>query len=177
MANSLAKDVYFISTSNSNHGGDFEYGAMRNLETYLNIKHLGIKTYVSYKPFNHFIYGGHCVIFGHGKDDEDMKNGLPLVLNDKVANLIADYIRINKLENYTVSFVSGDLHQSAETYAKNFRYKKVLSQYGSSKWMHTNFGSGAPGLSSEVYEKNSPEILKGDVFFTIDNESNTGISF
>jgi len=177
MANSLAKDVYFISTSNSNHGGDFEYGAMRNLETYLNIKHPGIKTYVSYKPFNHFIYGNHCVIFGHGKDDEDMKNGLPLVLNDKVSNLISDYIRVNKLEDYNVSFISGDLHQSAETYAKNFRYKKVLSQYGSSKWMHTNFGSGAPGLSSEVYEKNSAEILKGDIFFTIDNESNTGIHF
>ena len=177
MANSLAKDIYFISTSNSNHGGDFEYGAMRNLETYLNIKYPGIKTYVSYKPFNHFIYGNHCVIFGHGKDDEDMKNGLPLVLNDKVSNLISDYIRVNKLEDYNVSFISGDLHQSAETYAKNFRYKKVLSQYGSSKWMHTNFGSGAPGLSSEVYEKNSAEILKGDIFFTIDNESNTGIHF
>lgn len=173
----FAKNIYFVATSNSNHGGDFEYGAMRNLETYLNVKYPNIKTYVSYKPFNHFIYGKHCIIFSHGKDDEDMKNGLPLVLNDKVANLLADYIRINKLEEYNISFVSGDLHQSAETYSKNFRYKKVLSQYGSSKWMHTNFGSGGPGLSSEVYEKNSTEILKSDTFFNIENESNTGIQF
>ena len=175
--NQFAKDIYFIATSNSNHGGDFEYGAMRNLETYLSVKYPDFKTYVSYKAYNHFLYGKHCIIFGHGKDDEDMKNGLPLVLNDKVSNVLGDYIRVNKLEDYNITFVSGDLHQSAETYSKNFRYKKVLSQYGSSKWMHTNFGSGTPGLSSEVYEKNSTKILKQDEFFNIENESNTGISF
>lgn len=177
MACSFAKDIYFVATSNSNHGGDFEYGAMRNLETYLNIKYPGIKTYVSYKPYNHFVYGKHCIIFGHGKDDEDMKNGLPLVLNDKVQNLIADYINVNKLHGYNISFITADLHQSAETYAKNFRYRKVLSQYGSSKWMHTNFGSGSPGLSTEVYVKNNVNIHKQDVFFNIENESNTGITF
>lgn len=177
MIEKYAKNVFFIATSNSNHGGDFEYGAMRNLETYLNIKYPDIKTYVSYKPYNHFIYGKHAIIFGHGKDDEDMKKGLPLVLNDKVSNVLADYIRINKLEDYNVSFISGDLHQSAETYAKNFRYKKVLSQYGSSKWMHTNFGSGSPGLSSEIYVKNTTKIFKEDDFFEMKNESNTGISF
>ena len=150
---------------------------MRNLETYLSVKYPNFKTYVSYKAYNHFLYGKHCVIFGHGKDDEDMKNGLPLVLNDKVSNVLGDYIRVNKLEDYNITFVSGDLHQSAETYSKNFRYKKVLSQYGSSKWMHTNFGSGTPGLSSEVYEKNSNKILKQDEFFNVENESNTGISF
>jgi len=175
--NLFAKNIYFVATSNSNHGGDFEYGAMRNLETYLNIKYPDIKTYVSYKPYNHFAYGKHCIIFGHGKDDEDMKNGLPLVLNDKVSNILNNYITINKLNNYNISFISGDLHQSAETYAKNFRYKKVLSQYGSSKWMHTNFGSGNPGLSLEIFFKNDKIIHKQDIFFNIKNESNTGITF
>lgn len=175
--NLFAKNIYFVATSNSNHGGDFEYGAMRNLETYLNVKYPDIKTYVSYKPYNHFVYGKHCIIFGHGKDDEDMKNGLPLVLNDKVSNVLNDYITVNKLNMYNISFISGDLHQSAETYAKNFRYKKVLSQYGSSKWMHTNFGSGNPGLSLEIFLKNDKVIHKQDVFFNIENESNTGITF
>lgn len=175
--NLFAKNIYFVATSNSNHGGDFEYGTMRNLETYLNVKYPDIKTYVSYKPYNHFTYGKHCIIFGHGKDDEDMKNGLPLVLNDKVSNVLNDYITVNKLNMYNISFISGDLHQSAETYAKNFRYKKVLSQYGSSKWMHTNFGSGNPGLSLEIFLKNDKIIHKQDVFFNIENESNTGISF
>ena len=79
--------------------------------------------------------------------------GLPLVINDKVANVLGDYIDVNKLGEYNVSVISGDLHQSSDGYSKKFRYKKVLAQYGSSKWMHTNFGSGQPGLSSEVYVK------------------------
>jgi hypothetical protein len=172
-----AKDIYFIATSNSNHGGDFEYGAIRHLETYLNIKYPNIRTYVSYKPLNHFFYGKHCIIFGHGKDDEDMKSGLPLTLNEKVKNYINDYITVNNLNEYTISFISADLHQSAETYGDNFRYKKVLSQYGSTKWMHTNFGSGSPGLSSEVFVKDKKKIYKTDEFFEIDNQSNTGIDF
>lgn len=173
--NEFAKKIYFVATSNSNHGGDFEYSAMRHLEQYLNLKYPFIKTVVSYKPYNHFIYGQHAIVFGHGKDDEDMKNGLPLTLNDKVSNVLGDYIRVNKLNDYNVTFVSGDLHQSAETYAKNFRYKKVLSQYGSSKWMHTNFGSGSPGLSSEVFVKSSMDVYKTDKFFYMEDESNTGI--
>ena len=177
MTKSYAKDVYFVATSNSNHGGDFEYGAMRHLQTYLEVRYPDIKTYVSYKAYNHFIYGGHAIIFGHGKDDEDMKNGLPLVINDKVATVLSDYIRVNKLEEYNVSVISGDLHQSADGYAKNFRYKKVLAQYGSSKWMHTNFGSGQPGLSSEVFVSCSRTIYKQEDFFDIENESNTGIDF
>lgn len=175
--NEYAKNIYFVATSNSNHGGDFEYGAMRTLQTYLEVKYPFIKSFVSYRAYNHFIYGDHAIIFGHGKDDEDMKNGLPLVINDKVATVLSDYIRVNKLSEYNVSVISGDLHQSADGYAKNFRYKKVLAQYGSSKWMHTNFGSGQPGLSSEVFIKNSKKIYKEEDFFEIENESNTGISF
>lgn len=175
--NEYAQNIYFIATSNSNHGGDFEYGAMRTLQTYLEVKYPFVKSFVSYKPYNHFICGNHAIIFGHGKDDEDMKNGLPLVINDKVATVLSDYIRVNKLDDYNVSVISGDLHQAADGYAKNFRYKKVLAQYGSSKWMHTNFGSGQPGLSSEVYVKNSKKIYKEEDFFEIENESNTGISF
>lgn len=175
--NEYAANIYFIATSNSNHGGDFEYGAMRTLQTYLEVKYPFIKSFVSYKAYNHFICGEHAIIFGHGKDDEDMKHGLPLVINDKVANVLGDYIDVNKLADYNVSVISGDLHQSSDGYSKKFRYKKVLAQYGSSKWMHTNFGSGQPGLSSEVYVKNSKKIYKEEDFFEIKNESNTGINF
>ena len=172
-----AKDIFFIATSNSNHGGDFEYGAMKHLETYLNLKYPFIKTFINYNPLNHFFYGNHCIIFGHGKDEEDMKHGLPLVLNEKVENYFTDYVRVNKLEDYHITVVTGDLHQSAETYGKAIRYKKVLSQYGSSKWMHTNFGIGKAGLSSEIFYKEVNRIFKSDTFFHIENKSNTGIKF
>lgn len=172
-----ARDIYFIATSNSNHGGDFEYGAMRHLEDWLEVKFPFIKTKVNYLPFNHFFYGDHCIIFGHGKDEEDMKNGLPLNLNDKVENYLNDYIDKNNLNDKYITVVTGDLHQSSENFGKKLRYKKVLSQYGSSKWMHTNFGSGSPGLSSEMYLKNKNKIFKTEEFFEVENESNTGITF
>lgn len=172
-----AKDIYFITTSNSNHGGDFEYQAMRTVEEWLKVRYPFVKTKINYLPFNHFFYGNHCVIFGHGKDEEDMKNGFPLNLTEKVENYINDYINKNELHDKAVHVITGDLHQSSENYGKNFRYKKVLSQYGSSKWMHTNFGSGSPGLSSEVMLKNKNKIYKSDEFFSVENESNTGIEF
>lgn len=173
----FANNIYFVATSNSNHGGDFEYTAMRSLQEYLSYKYPEIKSVINYKPYNHFLYGDHCIIFGHGKDDIDMKHGFPLTINQKVESLISDYIAVNKLEDFNVSVVTGDLHQSAETYAKRFRYKKVLSQFGSSKWAHTNYGSGTPGLSVEVFMKNNSKIYKDDTFFEIIKESNTGISF
>jgi|VirMetMinimDraft_7_1064189.scaffolds.fasta_scaffold00359_8 hypothetical protein len=176
MSKQYAKTIYFLATSNSNHGGDFEYGAMRNLETYLNVKYPAIKTFVTHKPFDHFIFGNHCIIFGHGKDDEDMLRGLPLVLNDKVEKYITEYISHNNLDKYKITFVTGDLHQSAKTHGNNFRYKKVLSQYGSSKWMHSNFGAGQAGLTSEVFQ-DLGRIFESDYFFKINNLSNTGISF
>lgn len=172
-----AEDIYFIATSNSNHGGDFEYGAMKNLETYLNVAYPFVKTYISHTPVNHFTFGKQCIIFGHGKDDEDMKRGFPLIINDKVEKYIAEYIRLNKLEDYNITFVTGDLHQSAKTHGSNFRYKKVLSQYGSSKWMHSNFGSGQAGLSSEVFDNETNRVFETDYFFKINNLCNTGISF
>lgn len=172
-----ARNIYFVATSNSNHGGDFEYGAMRTLETYLEVKYPFIKTKINYHPFNHFFVNNHCIIFGHGKDDEDMRKGVPLVLNDKTEKWIADYIRVNKLEDYAITFVTGDLHQSAKTHGDNFRYKKVLSQYGSSKWVHSNFGSGQSGLSSEVLEHGTNRVYESDFFFPVEDLSNTGILF
>ena len=122
VTNEYAEKIYFISTANSNHGGDFEYCAMKTLETYLNVKYPQIQTVISVTHLNHFIYGQHCIIFSHGKDTEDMKAGLPLVLNDKIKNYINEYITINKLNDYFITFVSGDKHQSAETYTNKFRY-------------------------------------------------------
>lgn len=172
-----SKNIFFIATSNSNHGGDFEYGAMRNLETYLNVKYPFIKTKVNYHPINHFTYGKHCIIFGHGKDDEDMKSGFPLNVDNKVENYINDYINKNELGKFNITVVTGDLHQSSLNYGKNFRYRKVLSQYGSTKWMHTNFGSGSPGISYDVINRFTNDICQIDKFFEIENESNTGIEW
>ena len=76
----------------------------------------------------------------HGKDQKDVFKGMPLTLNDKTENQIneyLDYIEVTK----NVHFIKGDLHQSATTYGKRFRYKSVGSFFGSSEWIHKNFGN------------------------------------
>jgi len=170
-------DLYFIATGNSNHGGDFDYMAMKTIEMYLNIKYPFIKTVVSEKFINHFIYGSHAIIFSHGKDDEDRKKGLPLIIDKNTEGFINDYIRVNKLQDYYITFVSGDLHQFAMTYGKGFRYLKVLSQYGGSKWIHSNFGTSRPGITYEVIYKDTENITTSNYYYLIDNEANTGITF
>ena len=42
-----------------------------------------------------------------------------------------------------------------------FRYKKVSSLYGSSKWIHTNFGNTKAAVDFEIVPKDSGIILEG----------------
>jgi len=156
----IAEEIWFIATSMDNHGGSFCHGAVRAAQLYLQAKYPQIKTLVTSKIFEHITFGEHTYIFGHGKDDSDMKQGLPLVLNDKVEGYINDYIDRKKIRSKYIHVVTGDLHQSAETHGKRFRYKKVTSMYGASKWIHTNFGSGESGVDYEISCLSSPKIYR-----------------
>jgi len=156
----IAEEIWFIATTNCNHSGSFGHGAVRAVQMYLQAKYPQIKTFVTAKLLDHITFGEHTYIFGHGKDDSDMKFGMPAVLNDKTEGFINDYIDRKRIKSKYIHVVTGDLHQSAETFAKRFRYKKVMSMYGSSKWIHTNFGSGEAGVDYEVSELNSPKIYK-----------------
>lgn len=51
-----------------------------------------------------------------------------------------EYIYQHNL-NGDILVVKGDLHQSATSHAKLFKYKSVGSLFGSSNWIHANFGS------------------------------------
>ena len=99
----------------------------------------------------------------------DMKSGMPLVLNDKTEGFINDYIDRKKLRSKYIHVVTGDLHQSAETYGKRFKYTKVMSMYGASKWIHTNFGSGESGVDYEISNLHSPKIYKTRLTFGHDS--------
>lgn len=92
------------------------------------------------KFIEYFTINDHKFLLCHGKDGKDMFKGLPLVLNDKVENQILEFISYNKIEG-NIHFIKGDLHQTATTYANKFRYKSVGSFFGSSEWIHKNFGN------------------------------------
>ncbi len=156
----VAEEIWFIATTNDNHAGAFGHGAVRAAQLYLQAKYPQIKTFVTSKMLDHIIFGDHAYIFGHGKDDSNMKFGMPLVLNDKIEGFINDYIDRKKIKSKYIHVVTADLHQSAETYGKRFRYKKNTSMYGASGWIHTNFGSGEAGVDYEISNLHSPKIYK-----------------
>lgn len=131
-------ELYFYSVGHSNHGGDFEHSLVTALA--ISLETMGVKTHVSIRPIDHFQLDNKTIIFTHGKDNTDMFKNMPLVLNDKTELYVNEYIHTHGLSG-DILVVKGDLHQSATTYGKLFKYKSVGSLFGSSNWIHANFGN------------------------------------
>jgi hypothetical protein len=126
------------------------------LEAYLAVANPAIEVRVFDKFIEHFVTCDQTFILCHGKDAKDMFRNLPLVINDKVENQINEYIDYNNITG-TIHFIKGDLHQTATTYANKFRYKSVSSFFGSSEWIHKNFGNTKAAVDYDV-------ILDNNVF-------------
>lgn len=147
----------FYSVGHSNHGGDFEYSINVALSHILD--NMGVKTHISTKPLDYFKLGDLTIIFGHGKDNSDQFKNLPLTINEKLENYMNDYLYVNNIDG-KVLMIKGDLHQSATTRGKRFIYKSVSSLFGSSNWIHANFGFTPWGCDFSIINSQS-EIIDG----------------
>lgn len=149
--------LQFISTEGGNHDGDVGYMANVLLEKLLPYRIPNIKVRTFKKFIEYFTVGNHAFILCHGKDAKDMFRGLPLTLNDKTHIQIKEFIDYNKIKEPIVHFIKGDLHQSATTFGKDFRYKSVSSFFGSSEWIHKNFGNTKAGVDYDI-------VVDDDIF-------------
>ena len=159
------KTLNFISVGDSNHAGSLEYVLNRAIEIYLNAVHPQVQTRVFNKFIEHLQLGNNTFIFMHGKDSEAMKHGLPLILNDKTEVFLNDYIYQNDIKTKNIYVVKGDLHQSAHQWGKRFKYVNVLSLFGASKWIHTNFGSGRAGVEFQIVDKEGNFSIQEEIYF------------
>ena len=162
-----AQHYEVIQNTNSNHGGDFEYMVSRHLEMYLNLKYPQVKTHIQQQLIEHIVYGVHTILLTHGKDDEDMKHGLPMHMNEKTENLINKYLMFHgiSVQERVVTLAKGDLHVNNSHQTYGFRYRNCSSLFGSSKWIQTNFGPGRPGCSFDIYDFESEDVLEGLIQF------------
>lgn len=160
----LANEYEFVSVTNDNHSSDFGYICNRAVEVYLQVKYPEVKTRILSKFIEHVTYGDHTIMLCHGKDDEHLKHGLPLNIDLKTELFINSYIDSHKLSG-NIHFIKGDLHQASTNYTNRFRYRNVLSLYGSSDWSQTNFGPNFAGISTEIIYKHKNKVVTNEQYF------------
>lgn len=169
----VTNNLRFTAATNDNHNGWLSYVAARAVEDILKAAYPQVETQVSSKFMFHAEYGIHRFIYTHGKDDRYMKSGFPKILNAKAEDIITQYIDYHGLskhlkyaqEKVCVHLIKGDLHTSAEEFASRFRYKNIMSVYGSSSYVQHNYGAGYRGFEFEIIYKNRPFVLSGKNFF------------
>ena len=142
--------VYFVRESN--HGGDMDLYLFKSLKMWIKTcyKPEFVTVKIAHKFIDHISFGDHTFIYTHGKDNKDMKNGLPITLDAKTENFINQYIYENNIKGY-IHFIKGDLHQDALNNGKLFDYRNVPALSGSSKWVMSNYGLTEPGVGYDIF--------------------------
>lgn len=138
--------------------GDFGYAA--NLALGAILDSTGIENTIYDKFIGHFNLKNKTYILCHGKDNKDMFKNLPLTLDVKTENFINEYLDFYKLSG-DITFIKGDLHQSATTYGRRFKYKSVASVFGSSEWIHKNFGNTPAACDYSIVDEDT--VLDGHI--------------
>lgn len=149
----MANFVSCYHLTDNNHGGEFDYFAVKCLGEYMNLAFPKVDFNICEKFLTIVEEDYFTLILTHGKDEKDMRNGLPLNLDARTESYLLDYAISNKLDLNNLHVIKGDLHQSNSYMSKHFRYKNVPSIYGASKWVMTNFGNTKSGCSFDIFEE------------------------
>lgn len=157
--NQIANNYEFYATSNSNHDGKgISYAAFRSVAGILNVKYPQIKTTITNEFLNHFYLYDIPIGYTHGKDEEFMRKGFPLNLNDNVENRVKQYCEIEGIKG-RLQLYKGDLHQSNMNSGKFIDYYNVASMFGSSGYVMVNYGYSPPAAYFAMYEHNCNAAL------------------
>lgn len=163
----IANQIIVRQITNDNHGGTFTWIVGKAVQMIMErlysddyIKFINIKRFIE-----HFTYGDHCFMLSHGKDDIDMKRGLPLRLDDKTVRYIRSYMDYYQVNAKYCHFDKGDLHALGYDRTKRFDYRNFMSFAPPSKWVQQNFGDTYYGYSTQVIPKHNNEIIHTNYLF------------
>jgi hypothetical protein len=166
----FGNSIEYYSVNGGNHDGSFGWVANKSLELYFSARYPEMKVRIFDKFIDVMEYGQHTFILTHGKDDSDKKFGFPMYMNDKTENYFNQFLDNNGIYKDNIHIISGDLHQSTSFWGKRFRYKKVASLFGSSKWIQHNFGNTKAATNYDIVYKNKPTVLEGIVWHNKQNK-------
>lgn len=160
----VAGEIEYIATGDSNHDGDFGYVANKAIQMYLNARYPDMVVRVFEKFIEFFKVGSQdTFILCHGKDKEQMFKNFPLNLDEKTENYINGFLDYNNINTKNIHFIKADLHQSALNYGRRFRYRNIGSIFGSSKWIHLNFGNTKAAVDYDIVYPNTDIINQGRI--------------
>lgn len=142
-----------------NHGGTFEYMCNKALMAYINVKYPNVQTTLWDEFFGVFEQSGHTFVCCHGKDDQYMKRGLPLNLDEKSKVMLYEWLNDNKIYGDNIHIIKGDLHSNSLNSCKRLDYRNVLSLFGASDYSNYNFSRNSYGVSYDLFIGNN--ILRG----------------
>lgn len=150
--NHCAKNYYFRSVGESNHGGSAEYAA--NVAVASILESQGVNSYVCNKSIGFTMIDSIPVMYLHGKDNTNQRTPLGATLSNKDILYLSDVIQSNGLSEYRgrILVVKGDSHQAALTACNDFEYKSVGSLFGGSMWAQANFALRRWEVNMSIFE-------------------------
>ena len=164
----IAKDYEVINCNNSNHSGNYlSYIWGEATRYWLEARYPDVTLRNVTKFIDHFQYGNHVIAYCHGKDDRDMKVGMPLQITQNVDGWLLqwfDNLGFSATKNW-LHVRKGDLHTMNYSQGKFGDYISMPSVYGSSSWIGLNFGKSRAGAYYEVFKKDSPSVQAKFIWF------------
>lgn len=149
--NKVSSSVNIYSVPTGNHGGIMEYMCNKTLLSIVNAKYPDINTVLWEEFFGVFNQNNHVFICCHGKDDQYMKKGLPLNLDDKSKVMLYEWLHEMNIHGNGVHFIKGDLHSNSLNSCKRLDYRNVLSLFGASDYSNYNFSRNSYGMSYDLF--------------------------
>ena len=149
--NKFCSHINLYSVPCGNHGGNYEYMCNKALIATVNAKFPNIKTTFWEDFFGIFEFNDNTFICCHGKDDQYMKRGLPLNLDDKSKVMLYEWLHEMGIHKDNIHFIKGDLHSNSLNSCKRLDYRNVLSLFGASDYSNYNFSRNSYGMSYDLF--------------------------
>lgn len=148
------KSIVFNNVVNDNHSGKFSYYVNSTAKRIVETKYKNSRYNILSKFFEFYTIGNKVFILCHGKDNSQMKSGMPVIPTKDVIKKIDNFCKSNNLySNKEVFFCKGDSHQwyFDGCSSPDFRYYSYPCLCPPSNYSQINFATVPSGFVLESY--------------------------
>ena len=149
------KTILMTNICNDNHGGAFAYVTNQYIKGVLELMYPSEVVVNNVRKFmGHYKLLNRWKVLSHGKDEEFMRAGMPVVPKPEHIDKIEDYCKANGLmDGSPIDFCKGDSHQMLFDFCSSdeINYHNYPAFSPSSGYVQTNFKKGRSGFVFENY--------------------------